>query len=135
MDGPSEADFNERVGANVARYRKAAGFSQAELARRLGALDFPVQQPTVLKIEKGTRPLKFDEASSIADLLGVSVTDLLPVSNLLYERFLDAQAHRAMVENVREQLVSKLALVDRDLEEAKRAEREAQNAFNGGEDA
>jgi transcriptional regulator with XRE-family HTH domain len=64
--------FNERVGANVQRFRKAADMSQAELAHQLTERGFSFQQPTVLKVEKGTRPLKVDELAAVAEVLRIS---------------------------------------------------------------
>lgn len=75
-DQQSSIDFNQRVGANLARIRKAAGWSQADLATRLTFRGLPFHQPTILKVEKGTRPLKFDEACAIAEELGVNLTSL-----------------------------------------------------------
>lgn len=75
-DQQSSIDFNQRVGANLARIRKAAGLSQADLANRLTLHGLPFHQPTILKVEKGTRPLKFDEACAIAGELGVNLASL-----------------------------------------------------------
>jgi transcriptional regulator with XRE-family HTH domain len=71
MNQRDSTDFNERVGANVRFYRLARGMSQAEMARVLQDQGFPFQQPTILKVEKGTRPLKFEEAEAIAHILGM----------------------------------------------------------------
>jgi transcriptional regulator with XRE-family HTH domain len=65
--------IDQRVGENIRRLRAARGFSQAELARYLGE---PYRQQTVLKVEKGTRPLKLSEAVKIAEVLAVEVKDL-----------------------------------------------------------
>jgi transcriptional regulator with XRE-family HTH domain len=65
------SEFNKRVGENLARFRKNAGLSQAELAQMLTDRGLPFQQQTVLKVEKGTRPLKFEEAHAIANLLEI----------------------------------------------------------------
>jgi transcriptional regulator with XRE-family HTH domain len=71
MNQPDSTDFNERVGAHVRFYRLARGMSQAEMARFLQDQGFPFQQPTILKVEKGSRPLKFEEAEAIAHILGI----------------------------------------------------------------
>ena len=70
-------DFNKRVGANVKHYRLARGMSQADLAAQLTVRDFPFHQQAILKVEKGTRPLKVEEISVIADILGVDMAALL----------------------------------------------------------
>lgn len=69
-------DFNRLVGRNLQRFRKAAALSQADLAEHLSARGFPFQQQTILKVEKGARPLKFDEVVAIGEILGVPVTAL-----------------------------------------------------------
>jgi transcriptional regulator with XRE-family HTH domain len=77
VDNQAESiDFNQRVGANVQRLRKAAGIAQADLARLLTERGLSFQQPTILKVEKGTRPLKFEEACAIADILEVGLASL-----------------------------------------------------------
>jgi transcriptional regulator with XRE-family HTH domain len=63
--------FNERVGANVQRYRKTAGLSQAQLAEQLNKRGHAFAQQGILKIERGSRPLRLDEAQDIAEVLGV----------------------------------------------------------------
>lgn len=71
-----QPDFNGAVGQNLQLLRKAAGLSQADLAEHLSARGYPFAQQTVLKVEKGTRPLKLDEAAQIADVVGVTISDL-----------------------------------------------------------
>ncbi|MBN7559489.1 helix-turn-helix domain-containing protein [Mycobacteroides abscessus] len=73
----ADPDFDRRVGANVARYRKATGFSQADLAAAISTPGEGVHQQTILKIEKGTRPLKFSEADKIAHVLRISPAQLM----------------------------------------------------------
>ena len=67
--------FNHRVGANVARLRTAAGMSQARLAHELALRDLPFQQQIIANVEKAIRPLKFEEAVGIAEILGVPPED------------------------------------------------------------
>src|SRR5215217_1050226 len=69
-------DFNQRVGANLQLHRKAKGYSQSDLAGLLEQRGLPFQQQTILKIEKGSRPLKLEEASVIADILGIELSSL-----------------------------------------------------------
>jgi transcriptional regulator with XRE-family HTH domain len=64
-------------GRTVQRFRKAVGMSQTDLAQALTERGASFQQQTVLKVEKGSRPLKLDEAALIADILTVPVFDLL----------------------------------------------------------
>jgi transcriptional regulator with XRE-family HTH domain len=64
------------VGANLQLHRKAKGYSQSDLAGMLEQRGLPFQQQTILKIEKGTRPLKLKEAYVIADILGIELSSL-----------------------------------------------------------
>jgi transcriptional regulator with XRE-family HTH domain len=75
-DQESPTDFNQRVGANLQRFRKAAGISQADLADALSQRGLSFQQPTILKVERGSRPLKFEEAHTIADILKITPSQL-----------------------------------------------------------
>ena len=69
-------DFNQRVGANVQRFRTAAGMSQAELADELTHRGYTFQQQGILKVERGSRPLKLEEAQVIAEVLRVDPESL-----------------------------------------------------------
>ena len=71
--------MDDQVGRNVKQIRDALGMSQAEVAKGMtddGCAGFYPQ--TILKVEKGTRSLKFTEADSLARVLRV------PMVNLLY---------------------------------------------------
>jgi transcriptional regulator with XRE-family HTH domain len=72
-------DFNKRVAENVQRLRKAADKSQAQLAHELALRGLPFQQQIIANVEKGIRPLKFDEAVAIGEILGVPVAVLYQV--------------------------------------------------------
>lgn len=65
------------IGGNVKTLRQAAGMSQTDLAERIGQ---GFRQQTILKIEKGTRPLRLTEAADIANALGVRFEALIDVS-------------------------------------------------------
>src|SRR5215212_359391 len=69
-------DFSQRVGTNLQLHRKAKGYSQSDLAGLLEQRGLPFQQQTILKIEKGTRPLKLEEALVIADTLDIELSAL-----------------------------------------------------------
>lgn len=84
-----ENEVDALVGANVQRLRQAAGMSQTELAQRLEEdLGRGFQQQTVLKVEKGTRPLKVTEAAAVARILRCSVETLLKRSSDAEDRLL-----------------------------------------------
>ncbi|WP_336707548.1 helix-turn-helix transcriptional regulator [Oerskovia sp. USHLN155] len=68
---------DERVGESVQVFRKARGLSQAQLAERMSAAGVDGMYPqTILKIEKGTRSLKFHEGLALAKILEVKPADL-----------------------------------------------------------
>jgi transcriptional regulator with XRE-family HTH domain len=64
------------VGANLQLHRRAKGYSQSDLAGLLEQRGLPFQQQTILKIEKGARPLRLEEAVVIADILGIELSSL-----------------------------------------------------------
>ncbi|HEY6665577.1 MAG TPA: helix-turn-helix transcriptional regulator [Propionibacteriaceae bacterium] len=64
------------MGANLQLHRKAKGYSQSDLAGLLEQRGLPFQQQTILKIEKGSRPLKLEEAFVIADTLDIELSAL-----------------------------------------------------------
>lgn len=66
-------EFDEQVGRNVQELRKARGLTQTELAERLAARGLPFRQQTVVKVEKGQRPLRLQEADAIASVLAVDI--------------------------------------------------------------
>jgi len=70
-------DTEATLGQNIRRIREAAGLSQAQVADAMveaGVEGFYPQ--TVLKVEKGTRALKFVEGLELAAVLGVEPRDL-----------------------------------------------------------
>lgn len=62
---------DQAIGANVLQYRQARGLSQTQLADAIG-----LYQPTIQKIEAGTRPLRYIEALRICDVLKIGVAQL-----------------------------------------------------------
>jgi transcriptional regulator with XRE-family HTH domain len=74
MDGVSE--FDKLVGSNVQTYRTAKGLSQSDLAAAMSEGGEHMHQQTILKIEKGTRPLRYSEALRICRALGISPEEL-----------------------------------------------------------
>jgi transcriptional regulator with XRE-family HTH domain len=75
-DTPLPTAFNQRVGANLQLHRKAKGYSQSDLAMLLEQHGLPFQQQTILKIEKGARPLRLEEAVVIAEILEIDLNAL-----------------------------------------------------------
>lgn len=84
--GPRHASAEERFGRNVRTYRAQRGWTQAELAARLGLLGVHLHPSAIAKIEmrdaERPRAIRLDEASALARVLGVSLDRLIgPSSN------------------------------------------------------
>ncbi|MEU3452278.1 helix-turn-helix transcriptional regulator [Micromonospora sp. NPDC006766] len=62
----------ERFAANVAQVRRARGMSQEDLANQIG-----MGRTAVVAIEAGGRRIRLGEACQIADVLGVSLAELI----------------------------------------------------------
>ena len=73
-DQAPEFDMDKHVGSNVQRFRVARGMSQSDLAEAMSQGGERVHQQTILKIEKGTRPLKYAEAARLSDVLQVPMS-------------------------------------------------------------
>jgi transcriptional regulator with XRE-family HTH domain len=132
---PDSADFNECVGSNVQRFRKAVGMSQTDLAQALTERGASFQQQTVLKVEKGSRPLKLDEAALIADILTVPMFDLLIMrSNAgeLVEAAIELNKANETLRRLqarRDALTQQLEQLDEETAQAETAQREASERF------
>lgn len=71
--GPArETTFPSILGVVIENHRKELHLSQAEMAERTG-----VSQPTLSRIERGGVPLTVPQLLTIAQVLGVSASDLL----------------------------------------------------------
>lgn len=58
--------------------RKAKGFNQTQLAKRLSSMhDLPFHQQTIQRIETGARPVRLNEAVLIAQELGTSLSTMM----------------------------------------------------------
>lgn len=102
----AELDPDKIVGENIQRFRKAKGMTQTQLAETLTEFTGQtVHQQTILKIEKGTRPLRYSEARSFADALNVPLEALSEgtetserIAHIVEERHaideLDKELHR-----------------------------------------
>lgn len=79
--------FDATVGRNLKQYREARGLTQTELAEvvsRFGETSFA--QQTIVKIEKGSRPLKLREAERLAAALEIGLDDLVDDSEVMVSR-------------------------------------------------
>jgi transcriptional regulator with XRE-family HTH domain len=81
----SAPTWEQYVGAQVLRFRRARDMSQDMLAGAMTAHGAPMAQGTVSKIETGTRPLRVNELPALAAALGVDVGDLLPEASGLHD--------------------------------------------------
>lgn len=96
------------LGQNVTAAREKRGWTQAELAEQMSnLLGKPFNTSTVNRLEKGNRPTPLTEVFALAELLRVSVNDLLPpqddlmaVSKALFSTLHDTDSH--ILRNVRE---------------------------------
>jgi transcriptional regulator with XRE-family HTH domain len=76
QDPPS--DFADSIFAGRLRtVRKQAGATQKQLADRMADRGHKMLQSTVAKIESGERPVSIGEAVQLAEVLGVSLMDLV----------------------------------------------------------
>ncbi len=70
------AKGNIEHGLRLARFRKAAGLSQKELADRIG-----VAQPIISRYEKGQRKLYDDMLAELAAVLEITPNDILGIAS------------------------------------------------------
>jgi transcriptional regulator with XRE-family HTH domain len=66
---------SQRFGRKVRAERQARGWTQAQLADTLGALEVPWFQSTVNKVETGLRSVSWDEALVLSAVLGFPLAD------------------------------------------------------------
>jgi transcriptional regulator with XRE-family HTH domain len=126
-------DLNKQIGANLQRYRKASGISQGGLAQELTRRGYPTQQQTVLKIEKGARPLRADELATIAEILEVPPAALLDYYTDAGER----AAATAQLEHALANIATrreKRAELDREIERYELNKRDAERRLAALED-
>ncbi|MDO5626949.1 MAG: helix-turn-helix transcriptional regulator [Mobilicoccus sp.] len=72
MDTPDDAE----IGARIQHLREAHGLTQSALAADMAARGHQWHQQTVVKTEKGLRPLRLTEACDLADALHGDLADL-----------------------------------------------------------
>jgi transcriptional regulator with XRE-family HTH domain len=123
----SPITFNQRVGANIQKFRKAVGMSQAELGRALGHRGFPMEQQTILTIERGSRPLKLEEFAVIAELLRVdpgSLVEKLDERSAALEQLRIAETAIARCDHERQQHRQEIERLDQEIEHYDQRRRE-----------
>lgn len=77
MKAKEKSDINKQVGQSIAKYRKAAGLSQAQVAEMLG-----LSNDAVSRMERGTITLNVERLCEFAALFECRVSDLLTDSQL-----------------------------------------------------
>lgn len=65
---PDEQDERERIGRDISELRKAAGMSQAALAKKIGC-----DRSYIAKIERGRQHISINVLTNIASALGAKV--------------------------------------------------------------
>ncbi|UFO00752.1 MULTISPECIES: helix-turn-helix domain-containing protein [unclassified Wolbachia] len=68
--------LDHEVGKKVRSFRLAKGYTQKDLAGKIG-----VTYQIVLQYEKGTRKISIEKLYAIAEILSIGIVDLIPVSN------------------------------------------------------
>ncbi len=74
--GAPHVDLEAVVGGRVRALREAQGLSQAQLGQRMGELGFPMEQPTVYKLEKGARPIRLNELAALCIVFDVPIESM-----------------------------------------------------------
>jgi transcriptional regulator with XRE-family HTH domain len=70
--------FDAHFAANMTRLREAAGISQAEMVQKLRECGWTNVHPTTIsRIEKRERPVRLNEATRIASVLGQNLSRML----------------------------------------------------------
>ena len=69
-------DLKKYIGNQIKTFRKSAGFTQDELAKRLNTT-----KQTISRYEKGDRKANQDMLFELCDIFGVSIDDFFPSQN------------------------------------------------------
>ena len=98
------ADDDTLVGYQVKAWRSLRAMSQADLAQRMTLAGHPMQQQTVLEVEKGSRPLLLTEAVVLARILGADLVSLT-TSSREQDLLLRAEQVATRVQEMRDTMV------------------------------
>ncbi|QIK82635.1 helix-turn-helix domain-containing protein [Sanguibacter sp. HDW7] len=96
---PRQDKRDALIGANIAKFRRLAGMSQAALAEKLEERGLPLAQSAIAKVELGKRSLRATEAVEIAAILGTDLNALFgsPLEEAITRlRRLEAEAGRTV---------------------------------------
>lgn len=72
----NKMDLKKYIGTQIKMFRKSAGFTQDELAKRLNTT-----KQTISRYEKGDRKANQDMLFELCDIFGVSIDDFFPSQN------------------------------------------------------
>ncbi len=75
-----EKSLDYKVGEKVKSWRLERGYTQKDLAEKLG-----VKYWVILQYEKGNRRISIERLYAIAEALSISITDLIPLSQSCLE--------------------------------------------------
>ncbi|WP_040161047.1 helix-turn-helix domain-containing protein [Mobilicoccus massiliensis] len=104
------ATTDARIGAGMQRLREHLGMTQARLAEEMAALGHPWHQQTVVKTEKGLRPVRLTEACDLSSVLQVDLLELAGLSETRPEH-LAVRGHLTRCEEAERAAVSAQATV------------------------
>lgn len=121
-------DLNSSIGRAVRHYRESANLSQSYLARRMQDHAHNWYQVTVARTEAGQRPLRLDEALTLAAILDVAVEDLYQRPSEVDEYHL-AMAELASYEGLLTELQYRLEAAKKDEAIAQERSLEARARF------
>jgi transcriptional regulator with XRE-family HTH domain len=114
--------LNAGLGRAVANFRKRLGWSQADLADRLGTLLGRSMDATVItRIEQGRRPVAVHELPALAAVLGVAMYDLLPAETEMDVAMWSARLRVAQAQHIVEQAEAAHRAAVLELTEARQA--------------
>ena len=65
------------VAQRVRELRRSRGWTQDDLAREMAARGWPMHQTTIAKLETQVRPIRLNEAATLAAIFEVSIHDLV----------------------------------------------------------
>lgn len=77
--GGSPFDLTQALARSIRATRELRGMSQTDLAKAMKAQGFPFHQPTVQRIENGSREVRVPELFALASALDVQPGELLNV--------------------------------------------------------
>lgn len=116
VEDADRGDAEEKwFGINLRAAREAAGLSQSDVARAMSDAGHAWYQTTTSRVEAGDRPVRLTEARQLAELVGVSLDDLVrPPRYIQLRRFVAETSARALeyVEQLEDATIELLTFQD-----------------------